>query len=206
MDPFTRLESLAVPLDLPNIDTDQIIPARFLWRPRASGYGDALFNDLRHTPDGAPEPGFILNQPRYAGARILVAERNFGCGSSREQAVWALHDAGFRAVLAPSFGDIFYNNCCKQGVLPVILPAAEILALREAIIATPGAATVVDLVTQRVTGPAGFRAVFTMAAFRRRQLLEGLDEIAFTLGHAAQIAAFEAAFETDLPWLAAPSP
>jgi 3-isopropylmalate dehydratase small subunit len=145
MDPFTRLESLAVPLDLPNIDTDQIIPARFLWRPRASGYGDALFNDLRHTPDGAPEPGFILNQPRYAGARILVAERNFGCGSSREQAVWALHDAGFRAV-------------------------------------------------------------FTMAAFRRRQLLEGLDEIAFTLGHAAQIAAFEAAFETDLPWLAAPSP
>jgi len=203
MEAFTSLTALAVPLELPNIDTDQIIPARFLWRSRASGYGDLLFNDLRHTPDGGLEPGFVLNQPRYAGARILVAERNFGCGSSREQAVWALHDAGFRAVIAPSFGDIFYNNCCKQGLLPVVLPEEKVAALRAEVIAAPGEAMLVDLETLRIEGPGGFRAGFEMAAFRRRQLLDGLDEIAFTLGFAPQIAAFEAGFEQAMPWLAA---
>jgi len=197
MEPFTRLSAIAVPLDLPNIDTDQIIPARFLWRSRASGYGELLFNDLRG-------PEFALDAPRYAGARILVAERNFGCGSSREQAVWALHDAGFRAVIAPSFGDIFYNNCCKQGLLPVVLPEAEYAALRAAILAAPGEPTMVDLENLTVTGPDGYHAIFEITAFRRRQLLEGLDEIAFTLGYASDITAFEARYDQALPWLALP--
>jgi 3-isopropylmalate/(R)-2-methylmalate dehydratase small subunit len=198
------MSSLVLPLDLPNIDTDQIIPARFLWRSRASGYGELLFNDLRYTPEGAPNPDFILNAPEYAGARMLLAERNFGCGSSREQAVWALADAGFRAVIAPSFGDIFYNNCCKQGVLPVVLPEPDCAALRAAIAESPGEATEVDLETLTVTGPGAFRAGFEMAAFRRRQLLDGLDEIAFTLSLSGQISAFEADFERALPWLARP--
>jgi 3-isopropylmalate/(R)-2-methylmalate dehydratase small subunit len=124
MEAFKLLDAVALPLALPNIDTDQIIPARFLWRPRASLYGGLLFNDLRYQADGQPDDNFILNAPCYAGAKILVAERNFGCGSSREQAVWALFDYGFRAVIAPSFGDIFYNNCCQQGLLPVVLPRA----------------------------------------------------------------------------------
>jgi len=197
MEPFTRLSAIAVPLDLPNLDTDQIIPARFLWRSRASGYGELLFNDLR-------SPEFALDVPRYAGARILVAERNFGCGSSREQAVWALHDAGFRAVIAPSFGDIFYNNCCKQGLLPVVLPEAECAALRAAILAAPGEPTVVDLENLAVTAPGGWHATFEISAFRRRQLLEGLDEIAFTLSYAPEIAEFEARYDQALPWLALP--
>jgi len=196
MEPFTTLSALAVPLDLPNLDTDQIIPARFLWRSRASGYGELLFNDLR-------SPDFVLDLPAFAGARILVAERNFGCGSSREQAVWALHDAGFRAVIAPSFGDIFYNNCCKQGLLPVTLPEAEVAALRAAILKAPGESTTVDLEQLTVSAPGGWHSSFEISAFRRKQLLEGLDEIAYTLGHAAQIAAFEARYEQALPWLAA---
>jgi 3-isopropylmalate/(R)-2-methylmalate dehydratase small subunit len=195
MDPFTRLSALAVPLDLPNIDTDQIIPARFLWRSRASGYGELLFNDLR-------SPDFVLDLPAFAGARILVAERNFGCGSSREQAVWALHDAGFRAVIAPSFGDIFYNNCCKQGLLPITLPEAKVAALRAAILAAPGESTTVDLEQRTVSGPGGWHSTFEISAFRRKQLLEGLDEIAYTLGFTAQISAFETRYEQALPWLA----
>jgi 3-isopropylmalate/(R)-2-methylmalate dehydratase small subunit len=204
LEPFIRLSSIALPLDLPNMDTDQIIPARFLWRSRASGYGELLFNDLRYTPDGAPNPDFILNAPAYAGARILLAERNFGCGSSREQAVWALHDAGFSAIIAPSFGDIFYNNCCKQGLLPVVLPEADCAALRAAILAAPGQTTTVDLENLSVTGPGNWHAGFEMAAFRRRQLLDGLDEIAYTLAHSAQISAFEAEYDHSLPWLLPP--
>jgi 3-isopropylmalate/(R)-2-methylmalate dehydratase small subunit len=203
MEPFTRLSALAVPLDLPNIDTDQIIPARFLWRSRASGYGELLFNDLRYLPDGGQNPDFILNHARYAGARILVAERNFGCGSSREQAVWALHDAGFRAVIAPSFGDIFYNNCCKQGLLPVVLPEAEMGVLRAAIVAAPGESATVDLEQLSVFGPGSWHAAFEISAFRRKQLLEGLDEIAYTLSFTPEITAFEARYEQALPWLAA---
>jgi 3-isopropylmalate/(R)-2-methylmalate dehydratase small subunit len=201
MHPFTSLTATALPLDLPNIDTDQIIPARFLWRPRATGYGGLLFNDLRYTPEGALEADFVLNAPRYAGAKILVGERNFGCGSSREQAVWALADYGFRAVIAPSFGDIFYNNCCQQGVLPVTLPEAEVAALRRAI-AAPGAGPVtVDLERQTVTGPDDFAASFAIAAFRRRQLMEGLDDVALTLALIEAIESFEAVYDRELPWL-----
>jgi 3-isopropylmalate/(R)-2-methylmalate dehydratase small subunit len=200
MEPFTRLTALAMPLAMPNVDTDQIIPARFLWRSRKSGYGEILFNDLRYTPDGGNAPDFILNEPRFAGARILVAETNFGCGSSREQAVWALHDYGFRAVIAPSFGDIFYNNSCKQGLVPVVLPEAEVALLRA--VAAEGASITVDLEQLTVTGPGGESYGFSMAPFQRQQLLEGLDDVAATLIYADTIAAFEAAYDHDLPWLA----
>jgi 3-isopropylmalate/(R)-2-methylmalate dehydratase small subunit len=196
MEPFRRLESIAVPLDTPNMDTDQIIPARFLWRSRASGYGELLFNDLRFTPGGTPNPDFILNAPAYAGAKILLAEKNFGCGSSREQAVWALYDYGIRAVIAPSFGDIFYNNCCKQGVLPVILPDADVAMLRAG-----EAAIIVDLEAQTVTGADGTARKFDIAAFQRRQLLDGMDDIALTLAFAEAIEAFELAYDRQLPWI-----
>jgi 3-isopropylmalate/(R)-2-methylmalate dehydratase small subunit len=201
MEPFKRLAAVAVPLDLPNIDTDQIIPARFLWRKRAAGYGGLLFNDLRYLQDGAADPNFVLNEPRYAGAKILIAERNFGCGSSREQAVWALYDYGFRAVIAPSFGDIFYNNCCKQGVVPVVLAEAEVAALRAAVALEPAAVTV-DLERQIVTGP-GFSARFEIAAFQRRQLLDGMDDVALTMALIETITAFESDYDRALPWLAA---
>jgi 3-isopropylmalate/(R)-2-methylmalate dehydratase small subunit len=196
MEPFRRLQSIAVPLDTPNMDTDQIIPARFLWRARAAGYGELLFNDLRYNPDGSANPDFILNAPQYQGAKILLAEKNFGCGSSREQAVWALYDYGIRAVIAPSFGDIFYNNCCKQGVLPVVLAEAEIASLREA-----KAAITVDLESQTVATPDGQVFGFNIAAFQRRQLLDGMDDIALTLAYSEAIAAFELDYDRELPWI-----
>jgi len=201
MEPFKRLTALAAPFELPNVDTDQIIPARFLWRSRKSGYGEILFNDLRYTADGTPAETFVLNQPRYKGARILVAEKNFGCGSSREQAVWALYDDGFRAVIAPSFGDIFYNNSCKQGLVPVVLPEAEVAALRDAIAATPGTELTVDLEKQVVIGPDGGEHKFAIAPFQRQQLLEGLDDVAATLRYANVIGDFEAGYDEDFPWL-----
>jgi 3-isopropylmalate/(R)-2-methylmalate dehydratase small subunit len=204
MEPFKRLQAIALSLDMPNIDTDQIIPARFLWRPRAGGYGELLFNDLRYAPDGTAVPDFGLNKPRYAGARILIADRNFGCGSSREQAVWALYDYGIRAVIAPSFGDIFYNNCCRQGVLPVALPEPQILALRAAI-AAPGSEVIVDLEAMLVSGPEGFSAEFEIPAFQRRQLLDGLDDVGLTMAFIEAIAAFEADYDRELPWLSAAS-
>jgi len=203
MEPFIRVTAAAAPLNLPNIDTDQIIPARFLWRPRATGYGGLLFHDLRFLPEGGEDAEFVLNEPRYAGAKILVAGRNFGCGSSREQAVWALADYGFRAVIAPSFGDIFYNNCCQQGVLPVVLAEVEVTALAAAV-AAPGAAQVtVDLERQSVTGPGNFAASFDIAAFRRRQLLEGLDDVALTLALIEAIESFETVYDRELPWISA---
>jgi len=201
MEPFQRLRSIAVPLEAPNMDTDQIIPARFLWRARASGYGGLLFNDLRYTPDGGINPDFILNAPSYAGAKILLAEMNFGCGSSREQAVWALYDYGFRAVIAPSFGDIFYNNCCKQGVLPVVLAAPDVASLRHAVARDPGGTMIVDLERQIVTGPDGSERGFDIAVFRRRQLLDGLDDIALTLALSDAIEAFEISYDRAMPWI-----
>jgi 3-isopropylmalate/(R)-2-methylmalate dehydratase small subunit len=202
MTPFPpNLTAIAAPIALPNVDTDQIIPARYLWRPRAAGYGDVLFNDLRFLPDGTLNPDFVLNAPRYSGAQIIIAERNFGCGSSREQAVWALADYGIRAVVAPSFGDIFFNNCFKQGMLPITLPEPDLLSLRDAITAAPGEPVTIDLAAQTITGPAGWHADFTVAAFRRRQLLEGLDEISFTLSLTPQIAAFEAQYDHQTAWL-----
>jgi 3-isopropylmalate/(R)-2-methylmalate dehydratase small subunit len=146
----------------------------------------------------------VLNEPRFAGAKILIAEKNFGCGSSREQAVWALYDYGFRAVIAPSFGDIFYNNCCKQGVLPVVLAEAEVAALRAAVAMEPGDVTV-DLERQLVNGPEGFAAKFEIAAYQRRQLLDGMDDVALTMALIETITAFESEYDRLMPWLASPT-
>jgi 3-isopropylmalate/(R)-2-methylmalate dehydratase small subunit len=201
MEKFTRIDAVALPLAQPNVDTDQIIPARFLWHKRSDGYGQWLFNDLRFNEDGSEKPGFILNQAAYAAASVLVAERNFGCGSSREHAVWALYDHGFRCIIAPSFGDIFYNNSFKQGLLPVVLPEAEVTKLREAIERSNSAHVSVDLQSQTVTGPGGFTARFEIAPFRKQKLLEGLDDIAITLALSDKITAFEAEFDREMPWL-----
>jgi 3-isopropylmalate/(R)-2-methylmalate dehydratase small subunit len=196
MESFRRLTAPAIVLDEPNIDTDQIIPARFLWRPRRSGYGELLFNDRRYDAAGEKLPDFALNQ--YPEARILLAEANFGCGSSREQAVWALFDAGIRAVIAPSFGDIFFNNCCQQGVVPVRLEADAYQALRAAW--APGVPFTVDLEALRVAA-GDVQFAFALAPFQRQQLLEGLDDVAATLRHEAEIAAFEAGYARAHPWV-----
>jgi len=200
MEPFRCLQSVAVPLETPNMDTDQIIPARFLWRARASGYGDLLFNDLRYLPDGSVNHEFILNAPQYEGAKILLADQNFGCGSSREQAVWALYDYGIRAVIAPSFGDIFYNNCCKQGVLPVVLAATEVESFCRAA-QIPGTIITVDLERQIVSLPDAAAHKFDIAAFQRRQLLDGMDDVTLTLAFSEAIAAFELDYDRELPWI-----
>src|SRR5262245_39716815 len=150
MQPFIRLTAVAAPLDLPNVDTDRVIPARFPRNPRGKGYGQFCFHDLRVRPDGSEDPEFVLNRPAYREARILVAAENFGCGSSREGAVWALEGRGIRSVVAPSFGDIFHENCLRNGLLPVRLPAAVAADLRQALHSTPGATLTIDLPTQTV--------------------------------------------------------
>jgi 3-isopropylmalate/(R)-2-methylmalate dehydratase small subunit len=201
MEPFIRLEATAIPLSMPNIDTDQIIPARFLWRKRRDGWGHLLFHDLRFNDAGAPKLEFVLNRDDYRGARILVADRNFGCGSSREHAVWALYDYGIRAVLAPSFGDIFFNNCFQNGLLPVVLSAERTAVLRTMLMQSPGGHIVIDLEAQTVTGPDSTLNRFEIDPFRKQCLLAGMDDISFTLGHRQQIAAFESAYETTVRWL-----
>jgi 3-isopropylmalate/(R)-2-methylmalate dehydratase small subunit len=201
MEPFTRLDAPAVPIGVPNIDTDQIIPARFLWRKRRDGWGHLLFHDLRFNDAGAPKPEFVLNRDDFQDARILVADRNFGCGSSREHAVWALCDYGIRAVLAPSFGDIFFNNSFHNGLLPVVLPAERISVLRAILEQSPGSNVVVDLETQMVTGPDDAVDRFEIDPFRKERLLAGTDEISFTLGHLERIATFENAYEAEVRWL-----
>ena len=200
MEAFTTLTAVAVPIDLANVDTDQIIPARFLGRPRDQQRG-AMFHDLRHAPDGTPHAGFVLNRPEYAGARILVADRNFACGSSRENAVTVMVDNGFRAFIAPSFGVIFFSNCFQNGVLPIRLPAARVDALRAALRASPGATITVDLAAQTVTGPDGTRDGFDIDPFRKDCLLRGVDEISLTLGYEDEIARFEARRRIEAPWL-----
>jgi 3-isopropylmalate/(R)-2-methylmalate dehydratase small subunit len=191
MTPFERLEAVAVPLALSNIDTDQIIPARFLQKPRKEGYADFLFRDLRLDSNGAPKD-FILNEPSAASARILVAGRNFGCGSSREGAVYALWDHGFRSVISPSFGDIFYNNSLKNGFLPVVLSQSGVDELLAMLIAAPGASLTVDLVKQSVISPAGMVHRFEIDPFVKQCLLRGVDELEYTLSLGNEIAAFEA--------------
>jgi 3-isopropylmalate/(R)-2-methylmalate dehydratase small subunit len=201
MEPFQRLDAVAVPVGTVNIDTDQIIPARFLWRKRHDGWGHLLFHDLRFNDDGSAKPDFVLNRPAYRDARILVAERNFGCGSSREAAVWSLYDYGFRAVIAPSFGDIFFNNSFQNGLLPVVLAAERIAALRTLLEQMPGAHIKVDLAGQTVEGPDAGVDSFAIDPFRRECLLAGTDDIAFTLRHRDAIAAFEQAYEARVSWL-----
>ncbi len=200
MEPFTRVSAVAAPLDLPNVDTDRIIPARFLRKPRDVGYGQFCFHDMRRRPDGTEDPTFVLNRSAYRDARILVAAENFGCGSSREGAVWALAGRGMRAVIAPSFGDIFHENCLRNGLLPVRLPAATVEALRRALHGAPGAAVTIDLPAQTVAGPDGTSHRFDIDPFRKQALLEGLDEVGLTLRRATEIDAFETRHAAEWPW------
>ena len=191
MRPFVCETGLSVPLDRVNVDTDQIIPKQFLKRIERTGFSQFLFNDWRYLPDGAPNPEFVLNRPQYAGATILIAGRNFGSGSSREHAPWALADYGFRAVIAPSFADIFYNNCFQNGLLPVVLPEEAVAELMKRA-AEPGYRVTVDLARCVVEDEAGFAAEFAIDEFRRHRMLNGLDEIGLTLQAGAEIAAYEA--------------
>jgi 3-isopropylmalate/(R)-2-methylmalate dehydratase small subunit len=201
MEPFTRLDAVAAPMPVPNVDTDQIIPARFLRKPRKAGYGQYLFHDLRFDDGGREQPAFVLNQAPYRGARILVADTHFGCGSSREHAVYALSDYGFRAVIAPSFGDIFYGNSLKNGFLPIVLPADETAGLRAQIQQRPGGRLVVDLEQQQVIDLDGKSHRFEIDSFRKHCLLAGVDELDFTLRHRADIEAFEQRYGAMTSWL-----
>ena len=200
MEPFRHLDAIAAPIATANVDTDQIIPARFLWRKRHDGWGDLLFHDLRFNDDESPKADFVLNRPGFRDARILVAERNFGCGSSREAAVWSLYDYGIRAVIAPSFGDIFFNNSFQNGLLPIVLPAECVAALRTMLEQAPGTRIAVDLAAQTVAGPHG-SCSFTIDPFRKECLLAGTDDIAYTLTHRDAIGAFERAYAATVPWL-----
>jgi 3-isopropylmalate/(R)-2-methylmalate dehydratase small subunit len=188
---FKTLDAVAVPIAQPNLDTDQIIPARFLSRPRTNGLGDCLFRDLRFARDGTELPEFILNQPPYRAAQIAVGERNFGCGSSRENAVWALYDYGVRSVIAPSFGDIFYNNSLKNGLLPVRLAVEIVAELMTQLQEKPGVHIGVDLASQTVRAPDGTLHPFEIDPFSKHSLINGIDELEYTLTQADQIAAFE---------------
>ena len=191
MKPLRLLDAVAVPLAGANTDTDQIVPARYLQKLRACNFGDFLFHDVRRSADGNPRSDFSLNDPAYAGAAVLVAGRNFGCGSSREHAVWALMDGGFRAVIAPGFGDIFHTNALKNGLLPVRLDESVVDALRDQLRGTPGSRVKIDLVEQVVTLPDGGGKDFAVEAFARHCLLEGLDELDYTLSQMDRILAFE---------------
>jgi 3-isopropylmalate/(R)-2-methylmalate dehydratase small subunit len=188
------------PLYRANIDTDQIIPKQFLKRIERTGFGEFLFNDWRKSPEGLPNPDFVLNQPKYSGGSILVADKNFGCGSSREHAVWALADFGFRAVIAPSFADIFANNCVKNGVLPVVLREDETAEIARRSSEIENYTLTVDLETCAVHDSAGFKAQFAIDEFTRHCLLEGLDDIGLTLQHAAAIDAYEAHHPIPAAW------
>jgi 3-isopropylmalate/(R)-2-methylmalate dehydratase small subunit len=205
MEPFTRVTAVAAPIDLPNVDTDRVIPARFLRKDRSvPEYASYLFHDVRFNADESERPEFVLNQASYRGARILVAAENFGCGSSREAAVWALAANGVRSVIAPSLGDIFHQNCFKNGLLAVILPADVVAGLRRQLHERPGATLTVDLERQTVTAPDGAAHRFEVDAFRKEMLLTGRDEIGLTLGFETKIAEFEARHARDMAWAVPP--
>ena len=210
MQPLTHVQGLVAPLDRSNVDTDAIIPKQFLKSIHRTGFGPNLFDEWRYLDEGQPgedcsnrplNPDFVLNEPRYKGASILLARENFGCGSSREHAPWALADAGFRVLIAPSFADIFYNNCSKNGILPVTLPAGTVQALFEATWAEPGYQLSIDLPEQVVITPAGERHHFEIDPHRKHMLVEGLDEIGLTLEHADAIRAYEQRRREVTPWL-----
>ncbi|MDR1708928.1 MAG: 3-isopropylmalate dehydratase small subunit [Candidatus Accumulibacter sp.] len=191
MTPFQSIDTAAVPIVQPNFDTDQIIPSRYLQKLRENDFGVYLFRDLRFREDGSENPDFVVNQPAYRQGRAIVAGRNFACGSSREHAVWALCDYGFRAVIAPSFGDIFFSNALKNGLLPIVLPERAVADLLAAIEAAPGSRIRIDLVTQTVTAPGGTAYTFFIDPFSKHCLLNGIDEIDYTLGYLDRIEEFE---------------
>jgi len=207
---FTTHCGIVAPLDRANVDTDLIIPKQFLKSIRRSGFGPNLFDALRYLDEGVPDadcsarplnPEFVLNQPRYRGASILLARQNFGCGSSREHAPWALDDYGFRAVIAPSFADIFFNNCFKNGLLPIVLDKEIVESLFRQVEAAEGYTLTIDLPAQVVVLPDGTRHGFAIDAFRKHCLLHGLDDIGLTLQEADAIRAFEARQRVESPWL-----
>jgi 3-isopropylmalate/(R)-2-methylmalate dehydratase small subunit len=209
MEPFTVFTGVVAPLDRANVDTDAIIPKQYLKSIKRTGFGPFLFDDWRYLDPGdldvapasrRPNPAFVLNQPRYRGASILLARENFGCGSSREHAVWALTDFGFRTVIAPSYADIFFSNSFKTGFLPIVLPKADIDALFAEAVAE-GYKLTIDLPAQAVVTPAGRRFGFEIDAFRKDCLINGLDEIGLTLKHAEAIRTFEARRRSQAPWL-----
>ncbi len=211
MDKFTVHNGLVLPLDRANVDTDAIIPKQFLKSIKRSGFGPNLFDAWRYLDEGQPDkpnagrplnPDFIMNKPQYRGATILIARENFGCGSSREHAPWALHDYGFRAVIAPSYADIFFNNCYQNGMLPIVLKASEVDQLFHDAAAFPGFKLVIDLGEQAVAYPDGSKRFrFEIDAFRKFCLLNGLDDIGLTLRHADKIKAFEELRRAEQPWL-----
>jgi 3-isopropylmalate/(R)-2-methylmalate dehydratase small subunit len=202
MEPFKTLTSIAAPLDRSNVDTDQIIPKQFLKRIERTGYGDFLFFDWRQTPEGNPDSEFVLNDPRYRGAQILIAGKNFACGSSREHAAWALSDFGFRVVIAPTFADIFFSNAGKNGIVLARLTEAEVATLLQNAKNIPNYKLTVSLEDQTVTDDRGFKASFEVDPFRKFCLIEGLDDIGLTLRHAAELDAYETEHDKD-GWLKA---
>ena len=210
MDKFTRIEGLVAPLDRANVDTDAIIPKQFLKSIKRSGFGPNLFDEWRYLDVGQPgvdnsqrpiNSSFVLNLPRYQGAQILLARKNFGCGSSREHAPWALLDFGFQVVIAESFADIFFNNCFKNGILPIVLPAEEIDVIFAQVEATTGYKLTIDLAAQQVVRPDGKALPFAVDAFRKECLLNGWDDIGLTLRHADLIKRFEEQRRVTQPWL-----
>lgn len=201
MDAFTKLKSIVAPLDRTNVDTDQIIPKQYLKTIKRSGLREGLFSDWRYGVDGKGDRSFFLNQDRYQGANILLARDNFGCGSSREHAPWALMDYGFRCIIAPSYADIFFNNCFKNGMLPIVLKGDEVSQLFKEVEAQPGYQVMVDLATQTATTPSGTQFRFDIDAFRKECLLKGLDEIGLTLAHEKEITAYEQRRKQETPWL-----
>jgi len=199
MKPFEFVDSVAVPFQQANVDTDQILPARYLQKPRSDDFGAYLFRDLRFRKAGSEEPGFVLNRPPYRQGRVLVARRNFGCGSSREHAVWALHDYGFRAVIAPSFGDIFSSNALKNGLLPVVLPEEAVAELLAAASEHPGSRVKVDLAAQTVVASNSVTHAFDVDPFSKHCLIKGLDELDYTLSQAQHIVEFEHNHASGVP-------
>jgi 3-isopropylmalate/(R)-2-methylmalate dehydratase small subunit len=211
MQAFTVHKGLVAPMDRENVDTDAIIPKQFLKSIQRSGFGPNLFDEWRYLDKGEPgqdlatrkpNPDFVLNQPRYQGASILLARRNFGCGSSREHAPWALEQYGFRALIAPSYADIFFNNCFKNGLLPVVLEEAQVARLFDEVAAFPGFSLTLDLPRQVVVKPDGSELPFDVQPFRKYCLVNGFDDIGLTLRHADKIRAFEAERLAKMPWLA----
>ena len=202
MQKFDKLEGVAAPLKMINIDTDMIIPKNYLKTVKRTGLGKGLFSEQRYKDDGSENPDFILNQPAYRNAKVLVAGDNFGCGSSREHAPWALRDFGIRCVIAPSFADIFFNNCFKNGILPLVLPKAVCVELIDDAERGANATLTIDLEAQELTRPDGERIAFEVEPSRRSRLLEGLDEIGATVAKAHRIDAFEKKLRLNQPWRA----
>lgn len=200
MQPFTRLTAIAAPLDMNNVDTDKLIPNRFFRKPRSAGLQQYMLHDIRFNADGSERPDFVLNQPAYRSANIIVAGANFGCGSGREAAVYAVLDYGIRAIIAPSFSDLYHGNMLQNGMLPVVLPEAVCTQLRAQLHADPGATLTIDLEAQTVRAPDGTEHRFEIDANSRERLLKGLDDIGLVLEHLPEIEAFERRYREEMPW------